>query len=144
MSKTTTFEIYSFKNGDWMIDSVHDDKQMALHQARMLIESPHHMAIRVLQEIYDDETDKSMSLVVFKQQKGEEKRKKGAEKQKKAATSAKKKKNGKSGSGATKNKPKKKKKSSFTRTIVLMALALGGVGLGLIAIIGALISAFNN
>jgi hypothetical protein len=132
----TTFEIYSFKNGDWMIDSVHDDKQMALHQARMLLESPHHMAIRVLQEVYDDEADKSMSSVVFKQQKGDDKRKK-------TPPPAKKKKSDKFGAGATKTKPKKKKKSSFTRTIVLMALALGGVGLGLIAIIGALISAFS-
>ncbi len=119
-----------------MIDSVHDDKQMALHQARMLLESPHHMAIRVLQEVYDDETDKSMSSVVFKQQKGDEKRKK-------TAPAAKKKKSDKIGAGATKTKPKKKKKSSFTRTVILMTLALGGVGLGLIAIIGALISAFN-
>ncbi len=135
MSKTTTFEIYSFKNGDWMIDSVHDDKQMALHQARMLLESPHHMAIRVLQEVYDDEADTSMSSVVFKQQKGDEKRKK-------TAPPVKKKKSNKIGAGATKTKPKKKE-SSFTRTVLLMVLALGGVGLGLIAIIGALISAFN-
>ena len=97
MSKTTTFEIYSFKNGDWMIDSVHDDKQMALHQARMLLESPHHMAIRVLQEVYDDEIDKSMSSVVFKQQKGDEKRKK-------TSPPAKKKKSKKSGAGETKSK----------------------------------------
>ena len=138
MSKTTTFEIYSFKNGDWMIDSVHDDKQMALHQARMLLESPHHMAIRVLQEVYDDEIDKSMSSVVFKQQQGDEKRKK-------TSPPAKKKKSKKSGAGETKSKAgkKPKKKGTFTRTVIIMALAIGGVGLGLIAIIGALISAFN-
>ncbi len=117
-----------------MIDSVHDDKQMALHQAQILLESPHHMAIRVLQEVYDDETDKSMSSVIFKKQKGDKKRKK--------APPPKKKKSDKIGAGASKTKPRKKK-SSFTRTVVLMTLALGAVGLGLIAIIGALISAFN-
>jgi len=134
MSKTTTFEIYSFKNGDWMIDSVHDDKQMALHQARMLLESPHHMAVRVLQEVYDDETDKSMSSVVFKQQKGDDKPKR--------TPSPGKKKSDKIGAGASKGKPKKKE-GGFAKTVILMVLAIGGIGLGLIAIIGVMIHAFN-
>ena len=72
MAKSVSFEIYSFKNGDWMLDSVHDDKNMAIHQGRMLIASPHHMAIRVIEESYDDATDNSMSKIIYKEQKGGE------------------------------------------------------------------------
>ena len=72
MAITVSFEIYTFKNGDWMLDSVHDDKNMAIHQGRMLIASPHHMAIRVIEESYDDAADRSFSKIIYKEQKGKD------------------------------------------------------------------------
>jgi hypothetical protein len=129
MARQISYEIYSFKNGNWMLDSVHDDKNMAVHQGRMLIASPHHMAIRVIEESYDDETDNTMSKIIYKEQKGgdDEKPKKTAKKKK---------------GGATKTKRKKKKKKKG-KSMIVIVLSLGGISLGLLALIALLIAQSN-
>lgn len=129
MAKTVSYEIYSFKNGNWMLDSVHDDKGMAVHQGRMLIASPHHMAIRVVQESYDDETDNSTSKIIYKDQKGEDdKARKPAGKNTKSATRK----------GPVKKKQNKKKKGN--KTLMILVLSLVGISIGLLAFIGILIA----
>ncbi|MBL6932548.1 MAG: hypothetical protein ISR45_06320 [Rhodospirillales bacterium] len=125
MAKSVSFEIYSFKNGDWMLDSVHDDKNMAIHQGRMLIASPHHMAIRVVEESYDDVTDNSMTKIVYKEQKGGE-----DEKPKKVVKKA-------TNSPSKKRKKKKKKKG---KSLLVIVLSLGGISLGLLALLALLIA----
>lgn len=125
MAKSVSFEIYSFKNGDWMLDSVHDDKNMAIHQGRMLIASPHHMAIRVVEESYDDVTDNSMTKIVYKEQKGGE-----DEKPKKVVKKA-------TNSPSKKRKKKKKKKG---KSLIVIVLSLGGISLGLLALLALLIA----
>lgn len=133
MAITVSYEIYSFKNGDWMLDSVHDDKNMAIHQGRMLVGGSHHMAIRVIEESYDDEADRSFSKIIYKDQKG-----KGDEKPKKAVP--KKKKGGGVSSG---KKKKKKKKDDFSRNLIIMVISVGGIGLGLLALVAVLIAKFG-
>jgi len=115
-----------------MLDSVHDDKNMAVHQGRMLISSPHHMAIRVVEESYDDVTDKSQSKIVYKEQKGAE------DKPKKTSTAPRKRK----GSVAA-NRRKKKKKSGFGKRLLILALTMGGIGLALLGLLGFLIAKFG-
>ena len=134
MAISVSFEIYSFKNGNWMLDSVHDDKNMAIHQGRMLVASPHHMAIRVIEESYNDESDKSVSRIIYKEQKGKEE-----EKPKKLPP---KKKKGKGGSAGNRKK-KKKKKGNFSKNIVMLTLSIGGIGLGLLALIAVMIAKFG-
>jgi hypothetical protein len=126
MAKSVSFEIYSFKNGDWMLDSVHDDKNMAIHQGRMLIASPHHMAIRVIEESYDDATDNSMSKIIYKEQKG------GEDEKPKKKTASKK-------SGPAKKKRKKKKKKKG-KSMMVVIISIGGISLGLLALIALLIA----
>ncbi|MBT4220194.1 MAG: hypothetical protein HOL37_01440 [Rhodospirillaceae bacterium] len=129
MASDISFEIYSFKNGNWMLDSVHDDKNMAIHQGRMLIASPHHMAVRVIEERYDPDSDQSASKIIYKEKKGEE------EAVKKKAPA---KKSGKKAAGKKKKKKKKKK-----RSMLLLLLSVGGVGLGLLALLGVMIAKFG-
>jgi len=125
-----SYEIYSFKNGNWMLDSVHDDRNMAIHQGRMLISSPHHMAIRVVEERYDPDSDQSASKIIYKEQKG------GADETPKKKTT---------GEKTRKKLPtkKKKKKKSTTRNLLLLVISLGGIGLGLLALLGVLIAKFG-
>ncbi len=113
-----------------MLDSVHDDKNMAIHQGRMLIASPHHMAIRVVQETYDEASDNTTSKIIYKEQKGgdEEKQKKKPEK--------------KSGP-AKKGKRKKKKKGNASKSLLILVLSVGGIGLGLLVLLGILIAKFG-
>ena len=113
-----------------MLDSVHDDKNMAIHQGRMLISSPHHMAIRVIQETYDDATDNTTSKIIYKEQKG------GDEEKPKKTTTKKK-------GPAKKGKRKKKKKGNNSKSLLILVLSMGGIGLGLLALLGLLIAKFG-
>jgi len=109
-----------------MLDSVHDDKNMAIHQGRMLISSPHHIAIRVIEESYDDATDNTTSKIVYKEKKGEEEEK------------PKKKSKGKSKQKKVKGKKRKKKKKKVN--FMLLVISFGGISLGLLALLAILMS----
>ena len=130
MARSISFEIYSFKNGNWMLDSVHDDKNMAIHQGRMLIASPHHMAIRVVQETYDEATDNTTSKIVYKEQKGGDDEKLKKKPEKKAGP-------------IKKGKRKKKKKGNASKSLMILVISVGGIGLGLLALLGILIAKFG-
>ncbi len=130
MARSISFEIYSFKNGNWMLDSVHDDKNMAIHQGRMLIASPHHMAIRVVQETYDEATDNTTSKIVYKDQKGGDDEKLKKKPEKKAGP-------------VKKGKRKKKKKGNASKSLMILVISVGGIGLGLLALLGILIAKFG-
>jgi len=129
MARTVSYEIYSFKGGNWMLDSVHDDKNMAIHQGRMLIASPHHMAIRVVEESYDDVADQSFSKIIYKEQKGGD-----DDKIKKPAPSGKKDK---------KPVAKKKKKKDKTKSMLLLFMSIVGISLGLLALLAIAIAQFG-
>jgi len=130
VARTVSFEIYSFKGGNWMLDSVHDDKNMAIHQGRMLIASPHHMAIRVVQETYDEATDNTTSKIIYKEQKGGDDDKQKKKPEKKAGP-------------AKKGKRKKKKKGNTSKSLMILVISVGGIGLGLLALLGILIAKFG-
>ncbi|NQV48572.1 MAG: hypothetical protein HQ504_12450 [Rhodospirillaceae bacterium] len=131
MARNVSFEIYSFKNGNWMLDSVHDDKNMAIHQSRMLVASPHHIAVRVIEESYDDATDQTMSKIIYKEKKG------GPDDKPKKAEESKAKPKAKTGT------KKKKKKENFTRNMLILMLSIGGISLGLLALVAILITKFG-
>ena len=136
MATTISFEILTFKNGNWMVDSVHDDKKLAIHQARLLLDGRHHNAVRVMEESYDEATDRAMSKVVFSKKKSDEAPKstykKPEEEEKKAKPDAKKKK-----------KKKKKKASSGSNTLLKITFSLGGIMLGLISLLFFAILAYE-
>lgn len=127
MAKNVYFEIYSFKGGKWMLDSVHDDKNMAIHQGRMLIASPHHMAISVIEESYDDVTDNTMSKIIYKEKKGE-----NDEKPKKKTKEK------------VKHKEMKGKERKKKVNLMLLVISFGGVGLGLLALLALLMAEFGK
>ncbi len=117
MAKTTTFEVQSFRNGSWMIDSIYDDREMAVYTARNLLESRHHASVRVVSESYDEVTAESSSKVVFKDEKralAKMKLAKAAEKKKEAKKE---------------DAPQKKveKDDSFMRYFIMLVLSLGGI-----------------
>ena len=69
MAPTVSYELYSYRNGNWMVDFIHDDKQLAIHQAHLLLNGRHHNAVRVMEESYDEATDCTKSKVVFSRKK---------------------------------------------------------------------------
>lgn len=113
-----------------MLDSVHDDKNMAIHQCRMLIASPHHKAVRVIEESYDDDADRSFSKIIYKEQKNKDEVK--AKKPAPAKTK-----------GTGTSTKKKKKKDDLSRNLIIMIVSVGGIGLGLLALLAVLITKFG-
>ena len=137
MAKTVSFEILTYKGGNWMVDSVHDDKQLAIHQAHLLLDGRHHNAIRVMEESFDDATEEVSSKVVFSKKKSDKPPKstykKPEDEEKKGTANGKRK----------KKKKKKKAASSGSNTLIKFTLSLGGISLGLISLLTFMILAFE-
>jgi len=73
MGEKTTYEVYTFKAGNWTVDSIYDDKRQALHEARLLVGSHFTMGVKVIQETYNDATNETKAVVIFNEIKGREK-----------------------------------------------------------------------
>lgn len=73
MGNSISYELLSFKGGSWIIESVYDNKDVAVQEARRLLEGRHQKGVKVIEEKYDDTTDNTMTRIVFSRQKGEEK-----------------------------------------------------------------------
>ncbi len=124
-----TFEVQSYRGGNWHIDSVHDDKEMAVHAARVLLESRHHIAVRVIREIYDEESGVAKASTVFKADKTKDRGK--------SKTGAKTKKGEGEGEGKAVPAARAKKKAAggeadFIKYVIILVLSVGGILLALV------------
>ena len=61
----STFEIQLYKSGIWNADSYFDDRELAMSEAEKLSGSAKHAGVRVLQEDFDEKSNKSDCRVVF-------------------------------------------------------------------------------
>ncbi|MEE8394014.1 MAG: hypothetical protein V3R66_06685 [Rhodospirillales bacterium] len=126
MAEIISYELYAYKGGKWVIDSVYDDKQQALHEGRILLESRHLTGVKIIQENYDKETDKTSAMIIFNEAKNVEKvRHKPVKPIPKA--------------GAVTTAPaprvRPKKEGDFTKYIVKLVVILGGLMLGGVALV---------
>ena len=60
------FEIHIHKNGAWKVDSIFDDRELALHEARRAEASNRYAGIRVVEEVWDEATGKTNTRVIFR------------------------------------------------------------------------------
>ena len=51
------FEIPTFREGQWKVDSVFDDRELAIHEARKVDENGRYTGVRVIEENYDETSD---------------------------------------------------------------------------------------
>lgn len=121
MSGSVSYEILSLKAGKWSIEGVLGNKQEALEDARSMLAGKHHLAIKVLEERYDPETDRTTTKLVFSEMKGAGKKKSEfrdpKKKQKKSHHPI---------------KEKAKGKVPFTQSVLFMVLVLCGILFGVI------------
>ena len=61
----STFELQIFKSGNWSVDSYFDDRDLAMSEAEKIDGSGRHAGVRILQEDYDEPTNKSNCRVIF-------------------------------------------------------------------------------
>jgi len=62
----TSYEIQLYKAGIWRINTVFDDAELALFEARRMFDSGLYATIRVVQEEFDEETGGVTTRTIFK------------------------------------------------------------------------------
>ena len=85
------FEIQTYQDGKWKIDSVFDDRDLALFEARRVDEGSRYAGVRVIEEIYDEVSDLTTTRTIFRGAKAdrqERARKAAASKRKSGASPA--------------------------------------------------------
>lgn len=60
------FEIHTFHNGKWKIDSVFDDRDLALFEAGRMESSSRHAGVRVIEENYDEDTQECSTRTIYR------------------------------------------------------------------------------
>ena len=60
------FEIHTFREGQWKVDSVYDDRELAMHEARKVDENGRYAGVRVIEEKYDESSDLTTTRTIFR------------------------------------------------------------------------------
>ncbi len=132
MAATVSYEVYSLREGYWNLDSVYDDRSLALHEARNLLRRRYEKGVKVVKENYDDETNASVSMTIFQEGEGVRQRRpqpRGKWKQRERRKTA---------------VPKKEDASGVIRPVVILVVSIGGILLALIALAVFLMGAFGG
>ncbi len=131
MAATVSFEVYSLRDGHWNLDSVYDDRGLALEEARHLFRRRREKGVKVVKENYDDETNKSIPTTIFHEGEGVNKHQpKVREKTNQRRR-------------IEPSRPQKESASGFVRHLVILVVSIGGILLGLIALAVFLMGAFG-
>ena len=69
------FEIHTFRDAQWQVDSVFDDRDFAVHEARKVDENERYAGVRVIEENYDESSDHTTIRTIFRGKKEREKSK---------------------------------------------------------------------
>lgn len=60
------YEVQTYKNGKWIISSVQDDMDEGIYEAQRLLQNKRNSAVRVVQEIFNEDNDTYRMKVVFR------------------------------------------------------------------------------
>ena len=60
------YELHTFREGRWSMDSVFDDRDLALNEAHRADESRRYAGIRIIEEKHDEETNETTTRVIFR------------------------------------------------------------------------------
>lgn len=72
MSDMKAFEIHTFQGGKWKIDSVFDDRELALYEAQRMDESGRYTGVRVVEEVFVETTQQTKTRTIYRGTKVEE------------------------------------------------------------------------
>ncbi len=134
MARSVSYEVLSNRGDNWTIESVNDDREVALFEARTLLENRHLKAVKVVQETYDDETDRTTTRTIFNEARG------AAKGKPKPATE----KETKDAPAAPAVAPKKKDGSDAIKYLIILVLSVGGIALVMLAVAGFLMGTFGG
>lgn len=136
MSDNVTYELQTYLGGVWKIDSVYDDRQIAVYEAQRIHAGGRFSAVRVVAEIYDENAGRMVSKTVFRAAKADETNADAMDRQKTARREVAQARKA-AGIGEFKKKPAPPAKRSGPSPVAL-TLIFGGLILAGIAIIAVL------
>lgn len=65
------YELHTYSNSAWKLDSVFDDRDLAVIEARQVEHSKHYSGVRVLEETLDDASNRTVSRTIYRSTKAE-------------------------------------------------------------------------
>ncbi len=131
MGKSVSYEILAKRGDNWTLESVYGDRDVALYEARSLLKNRHLKVVKVIQETYDDETDRTISRTIFNEARGAAKAKPRA--QDEAANVP-----------AAAAVGRKTGESDFIKYLIILVLSIGGIALVMLAGAAFLMGSFGG
>lgn len=127
------YEIHTFRDGIWKIDSVFDDRDLAVVEAQRIERGHRYSAVRVVEESFDQVTERSNTRTVYRGTKIDRVNQESADRRKQPSTIP------------PPPRPVKpvKSKRSLTRVLILASLTLGIIVLAGMAAMYALQTAIR-
>ena len=61
-----SFEIHTLRDGEWKIDSIFDDRELALQAGHSIEESNRFSGVRVVEETYEEATQKVTTRTIYR------------------------------------------------------------------------------
>ncbi len=122
------FEIHTYQDGKWKIDSIFDDRELALFEARRVDEGSRYSGVRVIEENYEESSNLTTTRTIFRG--GNVDRQ---EKARKASKAVKARARARRGAGSRemgkKRRPRKNRKTSnlVIPVLILSVLAIAGL-----------------
>lgn len=128
MANLIVYEIHTFNAGTWKIDSVFDDRELAVQEAERLARTQRYSEVRAVEESFNEDTQRSSTRTIFR------------EAQEKAVTKVDRSEEALASLRRVRRPPPPPKKSMlwqlFSKSLVF--LVIFGVGLGIIYLINGL------
>lgn len=66
MSNMKAFEIHTYQGGKWKIDSVFDDRDLALFEAQRMDGSGRYSGVRVIEELFVEHTQETKTRTIYR------------------------------------------------------------------------------
>ncbi|HYM30324.1 MAG TPA: hypothetical protein VEU47_03430, partial [Candidatus Cybelea sp.] len=79
------FELQTYQGGVWKIDSMFDDRDLAMMEAQRLGKSDRFAAVRLVEEVYNTETQNTTSRIIFRASRTQQENVQAIERKKTAA-----------------------------------------------------------
>lgn len=65
MVMLVAYEVQTYESGSWQIASMHEDRELALLEARRMEEGVRRRETRVVEEMHDEESGKTRSKIIY-------------------------------------------------------------------------------
>ncbi len=117
------YEIQTYQGGRWKIDAVFDDRSLAMFEAKRMDEGSRYSGVRVVEETFEESTQKTTTRTIFRGGRAESKAYKNANQATSKQPNVAARGGGRDRAGK-RGKPAKKKKSGFAGPLIILSVLI--------------------